>query len=95
MTPMTVDFKNRNSAVAARDPVGQKRERALPAYCVCRERCATNANGRAKVQGTGEKACPFVQRFRCVDAWLKNGENYSVKWEYEMDEENAKAQVNG
>ena len=45
MTPMTVDFKNRNSADIARDPVGQKRERALPAFCVCRERCAMDATG--------------------------------------------------
>ena len=46
MIPMMVDFKNRNSAVAARDPVGQKRERALPAFCVCRERCPMDAIGR-------------------------------------------------
>lgn len=46
MTPMTVDFKNRNSADAACDPVGQRRERVLPAFCVCRERCPMDAIGR-------------------------------------------------
>ena len=40
MTPMTVDFENRNSADAARDPVGQKRERVLPVFlCMQRKMC--------------------------------------------------------
>ena len=56
MTPMTVDFKNRNSAVAARDSVGQKREGFARFLCMPRKMsdgCDLQVIGRAEFQARG------------------------------------------